>query len=157
MKYKTYTRDTFLISLTAMSIAGMFAPERISWLQDSTILRWTVAILCGLVASYVLVRLSTSDSSLLADGNLNWQKIRSNGKGQYIEGIMIAYLKRVLFLHPLIGLLVGWILDWGVAGIIRVISAITFITICASFFGALRQWELNEKKERVDANASVSR
>jgi hypothetical protein len=156
MRYKIHKKRLLnfiivIILLTAMSVAGISAPERISWLQDSNVLRWIFAILCSLILSYILGWLSTvaPDSSMADEESFNWQRVKSKGKGQYIQGIMIADLKRVLYFQPLIVLLVGWILGWGIGKIVRIISLLTFVSICASFLGALRQWELNEKEEKI--------
>jgi hypothetical protein len=155
MRSKVHNNGTLnfmvvIILLTAMSIAGIFAPERISWLQGSVILKWAIAILCSLILTYILAWLSTVAPNSLThpDNTLNWQKIKSKGKGQYIQGMMVADLKTVLYFQPLIVLLAGWILDWGLNRIVGIISVLTFVSICASCFRAFRQWELNEKEEK---------
>lgn len=140
-----------IILLTAMSIAGIFAPERILWPQDSNILRWVLAILLSFILSWILFWLSimAPDASMLATGGLDWQRIKSKGKGQFVQGIMVADLRRVLYFQPLIALVAGWILDWGINKIVGIISVLTFISIAASFFRAFKQWELNEKADKA--------
>ena len=49
-----------VLFLIAVSLVGMIAPESVSRLQGSNLLRWSVAILCGLIFSYILVWLSTA-------------------------------------------------------------------------------------------------
>jgi hypothetical protein len=139
-----------IVLLTAMSVAGSFAPERSSWLQGSIIFKWALAILCSLVISYILVWLSDAplDSSLKADNSLNMQNIKARSWVQHIQGTMVADLKRVLYFQPLIVLLAGWILEWGINKIVGIISFLTLLSICDSFFRSLRQWELNKKEEK---------
>ena len=127
-----------VLFLMAVSVVGMIAPESVSRLQGSNLLRWSVAILCGLIFSYILVWLSTAVTDA---GNLQLQDFR-----HYLRDTMITGLRRALYFQPLLGLLVGWILGWDVNRIISVLSFLNFITICASFFGALKQWELSKKK-----------
>jgi hypothetical protein len=127
-----------LLFLIAVSLVGMIAPESVSRLQDSNLLRWSVAILCGLTFSYILVWLSTAVTDA---GNLQLQDF-----GHYLRDKMITDLRRVLYFQPLIGLLVGWILGWDVNRIISVVSFLNFLTVCVSFFGALKQRELSKKK-----------
>jgi hypothetical protein len=55
-------------------------------------------------------------------------------------------LRRVLSIQPLLVLLIGWIMAWGVNRIIGVVSFLNLLTVCASFFRALRLSELNEKE-----------
>ena len=127
-----------VLFLIAVSLVGMIAPESVSRLQGSNLLRWSVAILCGLIFSYILVWLSTAVTDA---GNLQLQDFR-----HYLRDTMITGLRRVLYFQPLLGLLVGWILGWDVNRIISVLSVLNFITLCASLFGALKQWELSKKK-----------
>ena len=127
-----------VLFLMAVSLVGMIAPESVSRLQGSNLLRWSVAILCGLIFSYILVWLSTAVTDA---GNLQLQDFR-----HYLRDTMITGLRRALYFQPLLGLLVGWILGWDVNRIISVLSFLNFITVCASFFGALKQWELSKKK-----------
>lgn len=127
-----------VLFLMAVSLVGLIAPESVSRLQDSNLLRWSVAILCGLIFSYILVWLSTAVTDA---GNLQLQDFR-----HYLRDTMITGLRSVLYFQPLLGLLMGWILGWDVNRIISVLSVVNFITICASFFGALKQWELSKKK-----------
>jgi|ERR1041384_4989596 hypothetical protein len=127
-----------VLFLMAVSLVGMIAPESVSRLQGSNLLRWSVAILCGLIFSYILVWLSTAVTDA---GNLQLQDFR-----HYLQDTMITGLRRVLYFQPLLGLLMGWILGWDVNRIISVLSVVNFITVCASFFGALKQWELSKKK-----------
>lgn len=127
-----------VLFLMAVSLVGMIAPESVSRLQGSNLLRWSVAILCGLIFSYILVWLSTAVRDA---GNLQLQDFR-----HYLRDTMITGLRRVLIFQPLFGLLVGWILGWDVNRIISVLSVLVFITVCGSFFLALRQWELSKKK-----------
>lgn len=127
-----------VLFLMAVSLVGMIAPESVSRLQGSNFLRWSVAILCGLLFCYILVWLSTAVTDA---GNLQLQDFR-----HYLRDTMITGLRRVLYFQPLLGLLVGWILGWDVNRIISVLSFLNFITVCTSFFLALRQWELSKKK-----------
>ena len=122
--------------LTVLSIAGLNLPDRISWLENSDILRWAIAILCGLCVSYVLVWLSISsrDSDLINTEESHLRGIKSKGRFDLIQSTMIADLKYVLYFSPLVTLIAGWILGWSVSHIIGVISMITFVTITAAFF-----------------------
>ena len=130
-----------VLLLVVMSLVGMITPESVSRLQGSNPLKWTVAILCGSLLSYILAWLSRA---ALDSGNL-----QSKSRSHYVREIMITDLGRVLHFQPFLVLLVGWILGWGVNEIIGVVSFLIFVTVCASFFRALRQWELREKKHRV--------
>jgi hypothetical protein len=162
MKPNTHTNGkwNFIAVVTLLivaSIAGMFAPERISWLQGSDSLRWAVAILCGIVLGYVLVWLSiAAPESAVADADSNWQETRRDGKGKYIQRVMVVDLKQVLYFQPLVVLISGWIMSWGIQRIILIISFMTFASICASFFKALRQWEINEKSENASSSVTAA-
>ena len=82
---------------------------------------------------------------MISEGRLD----RSKGKGQFVQGIMVRDLRRVLYFQPLIVLVAGWILNWGINKIVGIISVLTFISIAASLFRAFKQWELNEKADRA--------
>lgn len=146
MSMKKHTNESlhFIIViplLLTLSLVGLIAPESVLRLQGSNLLKWSVAILCALIFGYILVWLSTVSTDA---GNL-----QSKSRSYYMREIMITDLRRVLYFQPLLVLLVGWILAWGVNKIIGVVSFLNFITICASFFRALRLWELNEKEHRA--------
>jgi hypothetical protein len=143
---------TFVVAvslLAAVSLLGILAPESVSRLQGSDLVRWSAAIACALLFSFVLIRLTASspdaESPSVGAGESNWQGLRAEGRGRYVRMIMLADLRRVLAVQPLLVLLVGWVLGWGVNRIVGVVSIINFVTACASFFHGLRQWELNER------------
>ena len=136
-----------VLFLMAVSLVGMIAPESVSRLQGSNLLRWSVAILCGLIFGYILMWLSTAVTDA---GNLQLQDFR-----HYLRDTMITGLRRVLYFQPLLGLLVGWILGWDVNRIISVLSFLNFVTVCTSFFLALRQWELSKKKPIAPLQGSL--
>ena len=156
MRNKNHIKETvifiiFISAFIALGLLGTLAPESVSWLQSSAIRKWSVALLCGIFFSFVLGWLATVDpdvSNFIAgEYQSNWQSIKSKGKGQYIKLMMVAHLRKVLYFQPFLALLIGWILGWSVNRIVGVVSFINFITICFSFFLALRQWELNEKEQ----------
>jgi Na+/melibiose symporter-like transporter len=130
-----------VLLLLVVSLVGIIAPESVSRLQGSNPLKWSVAILCGLIFSYILVWLSNA----VADG----RNLQSKSRSHYIRESMIKDLRRVLYFQPLLVLLIGWILGWGVNRIVGIVSFLNFVTVCASFFRGLRLWELNEKEHRA--------
>lgn len=132
-----------ILFLIAVSLVGMIAPESVSRLQGSTLLRWSVAILCGLIFSYILVWLS---NAVTDDGNLQLQDF-----GHYLRDTTITNLRRALYFQPLVGMFVGWILGWDVNRIISVVSFLILITVCVSLLAALRQRELSKKKQTVSS------
>ncbi len=143
---RRHTNETsiFIVNiflLFAVSLVGIIAPESISHLQNSNPLKWSVAILGGLIFSYVSVWL------LIAAPIIGTRESKS--KGHYMREIMVTDIRRSLYFQPFLVLLVGWILGWGTTKIISIVSFINFVTICASFFRALRLWELNGKKHKA--------
>ena len=146
MSMKKHTNESLnfiiiVLLLLVLSLVGLIAPESVSRLQASNPLKWSVAILCALIFGYIWVWLST----VVIDA----RNLQPRSRSHYMREIMITDLRRVLYFQPLVLLLVGWILGWGVNKIIGVVSFLNFITICASFFRALRLWELNEKEYRA--------
>ena len=146
MSMKKHTKESLnfmiiILLLLALSLVGMIAPESISRLQGSAPLKWSVAILCALIYIYIYVSLST----VVTDA----RNLQSKSKSHYMREIMVPDLKRVLYFQPFAVLLVGWILGWTVNRIVGVVSILNFITVFASFFRALRLWELNEKEHRA--------
>jgi uncharacterized membrane protein (Fun14 family) len=55
---------------------------------------------------------------------------------------------RTFYFQPIFGVIIGWLLGWGIRKIISVISFFIFLTICFSFFDVQRYWEVNEKREK---------
>jgi hypothetical protein len=139
-----------VLFLLVISLVGILAPESASQLQSSNFIRWSAAILCGLFLSYFLSWIASAapdaTNPITQGAQINWQVMQSKGKGQYIREIMMTDMKRVLYLHPLMMIFVGWILGWSVNKIVGVVSIINLANICGSFFHALKLWELVEKK-----------
>lgn len=126
-----------ILLLLALSVIGIIAPESVQRLQDSNTLKWPVAILCGLVFSYILTWLSTANTSP--------RHLEPKSKSHLIRDIMITDLRRVLYFQPFLVLLIGWILGWDVNRIVGVVSVLNFVTVFASFFRALKLSESNGK------------
>ena len=142
-----------VLFLIAISLIGILAPESVSRLQGSDFIRWSAAISCCLILSYFLSWIASvapdATNPITQREQINWQIMQSKGKGQYIREIMMADMKRALYLYPLMLIIVGWILGWSVNKIIGVVSIINLVNICGSFFHALKLWELVEKKHKA--------
>lgn len=148
MSGKNGQRLSFIIIvllLLILSLVGMIAPESAARLQGHGPLKWSVAILCGLTFSYILTWLLTAAPETIDPP--------SKSRGRYMQDIMITDIRRVLYYQPFLVLLIGWIMGWDVNRIVAVVSFLNLVTVCASFFRALRQWELREKEHKASLQA----
>ena len=147
----------FVSLLIAISLVGVLAPESVSRLHCSDFIRLSAAILCGLILSYFLGWIASvapdATNPITQGEQINWQTMQSKGKGQHIREVMMTDMKRVFYLHPLMLVIVGWILGWSVNKIVGVVSIINLANICGSFFHALKLWELFEKKHQASSQA----